>query len=66
MYKIEKNIPIERTVSKYAFMQDMDIGDSFLCGSSFVASFRQYADRNDIKIKSRKVDRDSHRIWRVK
>lgn len=66
MYKIEKNIPIEtRSSSKYGFMKDMDIGDSFLCGSTFVVHFRQYASRNGIKIKTRKMDENGHRIWRV-
>lgn len=63
--KIEKNIPMETTTSKYSFMKDMDIGDSFRCGSTLVVHFRQYANRNGIKIKTRKLDENGHRIWRV-
>lgn len=65
MFKIEKNIPMEKT-SKYSVLEGMDIGDSFLCSSSLVVHFRQYADRHGFKIISRKQDKNEHRIWRVK
>ena len=67
MFKIEKNIPIgTRSCSKYAFMGDMEIGDSFQCGSSLVASMRNYANTTGIKIQTRRIDEHGHRVWRVK
>ena len=66
MFKIEKNIPMETSDSKYAFIKGMEIGDSFRCGSSLVASIRQYASAANIKIITRRCDENAHRIWRVK
>ena len=69
MFKIEKNIPLEKPEfkrSKYAFLKDMEIGDSFECGSCFVASIRNYAHAFNIKIVTRRNSHNSHRIWRVK
>ena len=66
MFEIEKNIPLETSTSKYGFMKDMDIGDSFRCGSSLVASLRNYANGSGIKIKTRRIDEHGHRVWRIK
>lgn len=71
--KIEKNIPIPYGSGKINFpLAEMEVGDSFLLPSEHLKSLRYYLNgtfaRNygDRKFKTKSVDENTHRVWRIK
>ena len=74
-YTVEKNIsPEEETqhrkphkrTSKFAVLDKMDIGDSFVVGSKReVGLARAYAKRYGMKVSAKRIDVRKHRIWKV-
>lgn len=66
-YKIEKGVPLlgrKGHSSQYAFIKDMDSGDSFLAKHAEVATIRMYANRNKLKIATR-TEGENVRIWKL-
>jgi len=65
--KIEKSVPIPvvNNKTKYGFMSDLKVGDSFVVKSYDAASYRNAMKRHGYKCVSRKETQDTHRIWRT-
>ena len=74
----EKNIPVpkqgEYRQSKYYWVAEMEIGDSFTCSHKDYSQIRQLGYNKDrriswlpesFKIATRKIDNGLYRIWRI-
>lgn len=70
MFVIQKNIPLaakapRRATSKYAFVIDMDIGDSVLVkNEKQAAAMYAAAKHHNVRMARRRVD-GGVRLWRV-
>ena len=68
MYEIEKNIPApgENRTSITQFLRNLEIGDSFICERCHREKLHGLAGKARMKIKTKKVDEENIRVWRVK
>lgn len=71
-YNIEKNIPIPHKRSskrkhEYAFLRQLEIGDSFLINGEFKELMRlaTYCRRLGFKITQRQISSNQYRLWRI-
>tara|TARA_R100000781_G_scaffold43692_2_gene29831 strand:- start:5183 stop:5407 length:225 start_codon:yes stop_codon:yes gene_type:complete len=69
-YKIDKNVPMpeaKSAKSKYDFVNNMEVGDSFVVGSRSNANAIQgYCNRTyKIKLAQRSMGNSEWRLWRV-
>lgn len=68
MYKVEKEIPIEKKRSsktKTSFLRSLNIGDSFLMPIDDRSSIYQLSIQAGIKTKTRKESETHVRVWRT-
>lgn len=76
MYKIEKDIPLTKSLNKYPLM-NMEIGDSFLIPfenrkaarlrqSYLIVAIKKYSRQIGIKAKyASRVSEEGLRVWRI-
>ena len=68
--KIEKNIPLpigsHWNVTVWDWMNEMEVGDSFLIPAGRIPTIRNAAARQDIKIATRRASSIEYRVWRTK
>jgi hypothetical protein len=63
--KIEKNIPIP-SLSKYAEqLKTVEVGDSWTCTLTEAASYRAQARALGYSVKSRTINPNEVRLWRI-
>lgn len=72
-YKIEKNIPITNIGSykrkhEYAFLKELEIGDSFLIDGELKDTMRltSCCRRLGFNTSQRKISSNQYRLWRIK
>lgn len=65
-FKIEKNIPIPTQETRWSFLKELEIGDSFVIEKKHRINVYTRAKNFKIKILARRVDNNKHRVWRVK
>lgn len=72
LYKLEKNVPMpERHIEKKGDMrlliEQMDVGDSFVCPKAQRVNVHQIAKAMHIKLTTRTVNRETQdmRVWRT-
>lgn len=67
-YEIEKNIPIPENPQSAApdKLDMLEVGDSILAPRASQCRLTSYGNKYRMKLKSRKVDESTIRIWRVK
>ena len=65
--KIDKSVPIPviNYKTKYGFISDLKVGDSFVVKSYDTSPYRNAMKRHGYKSVSRKESQDTHRIWRT-
>ena len=72
----EKNIPVPAEggyrASKYYWVREMEVGDSFACSQKAMNAIRQltHGERatwlpDGFKLETRKIENNLYRIWRV-
>ncbi len=65
--KIERGIPMpKKGLDMYGWIEDLEVGDSFLYPSSRVGHIRAHFHRLGRNIASRRVKSNEHRVWRIK
>ncbi len=65
MYEIEKNIPISDGYGITDFLRKMEIGDSAVVPAKQRASISTCGKQIGLIIKTRKIDDENVRIWRM-
>jgi hypothetical protein len=66
--KVEKGIPMPRLHQNIGLdkaLAAMEVGDSFVIGRGHYGSVRSMASMRRMAIRTRTVDADSIRVWRV-
>lgn len=62
--KIEKNVPMIRgAIDKYRWLDQVEKGDSFIWSSHKLPNLRNAAYNRKIRLASRKIDDENHRVW---
>ena len=69
-FEIEKNVPLPSGHGRWAFVKDMEVGDSFLildkCASQKIKQYCVYNNLPDMQFASRTQHNGETRIWRIK
>jgi hypothetical protein len=64
--KIERGIDMpERGNFKHKWLDKLEVGDSFVVLSSNVAGIRTAASNRGMKLATRRIKSNEHRVWRV-
>jgi hypothetical protein len=65
LVKIEKNVPVPVSYDYGTIFNSLEVGNSFVVPKSHYQGFQQASRKIGYKLKSRKVDNATTRIWRV-
>jgi hypothetical protein len=65
MYTIEKNVPLPEVKTQKAFLQSLEIGDSFVANTRDLRQMQGNSKNYGIKILTKKIDNNYTRAWRI-
>jgi len=68
-YKIQKNIPVPEARGKWAWILELEVGDSVIVATDEIAIARarawQLSKNNNRKFCARSIGDGEHRLWRI-